>query len=71
MIFLFCLIFLNIFIIFVVVFYFVVELYVLGGFCDFIFVLFDFFKFIWFFVVLGSRDLKKKVWEFIVIYVYV
>lgn len=38
------------------------ELYVLGGFCDFIFVLIDFFKFIlnWFFVVLGSKDLKKK-----------
>lgn len=51
---------LNIFTIFVVVFYSVAELHVLGGLCDFIFVLFDFFKFIWLFAALGSKDLKKK-----------
>lgn len=42
MIFLSCLISLNIFTIFVVVFCSVAELHVLGGLCDFIFVLFDF-----------------------------
>lgn len=56
-----CLISLNIFTIFVVVFCFE-ELHVLGGLCDFIFVLIDFFKFIsnWLFAALGSKDLKKK-----------
>lgn len=60
MIFLSCLISLNIFTIFVVVFCSVEELHVLGGLCDFIFVLIDFFKFIWLFAALGSKDLKKK-----------
>lgn len=58
--FLSCLISLNIFTIFVVVFCSFEELHVLGGLCDFIFVLFDFFKFIWLFAALGSKDLKKK-----------
>lgn len=58
--FLSCLISLNIFTIIVVVFYSVAELHVLGGLCDFIFVLFDFFKFISLFAALDSNDLKKK-----------
>lgn len=49
---------LNIFTIFVVVFCSVAELQVLRGLCDFIFVLFDFLKFIWLFAALGSKDWK-------------